>query len=120
MNNGLIKLTPNQNTTSAAQPLNQPQQPSLKPMDPITLAKWEQYMDPGKDRIIPNPILEDVDYSKAKPPPNQIPIAQFWSFCEQMLRPLTEQDLKGLDEKVGPFSSGIVQNRETHWVKYID
>ncbi|KAL2918028.1 Transcriptional regulator [Polyrhizophydium stewartii] len=38
----------------------------------------------------------DGDFSMAKAPPNQIPIAQFWSFFEQYYRNMTEDDLRGL------------------------
>ncbi|KAI9329244.1 histone acetyltransferases subunit 3-domain-containing protein [Zopfochytrium polystomum] len=47
------------------------------------------------------------DYSKAKAPPQQIPVAQFWSFCEsQYFRPLTDEDFAFLDsngDDVTPF-----------------
>jgi len=37
------------------------------------------------------------DYSKVKPQ-NQIPIATFFSYCDQFLRPMTEDDIKFLQE----------------------
>lgn len=37
------------------------------------------------------------DYSKVKPQ-NQIPIATFFSYCDQYLRPMTEDDIKFLQE----------------------
>jgi hypothetical protein len=41
------------------------------------------------------------DYSKAKAPPNQIPIAQFWGFCEPaFFRPLNDEDFKFLNDSV--------------------
>jgi hypothetical protein len=41
------------------------------------------------------------DYSKAKAPPNQIPVAQFWTFCEgQYFRPLADEDFTFLDDMV--------------------
>ncbi|KAJ3328629.1 Transcriptional regulator [Blyttiomyces sp. JEL0837] len=50
---------------------------------------------------------KDGDYSKAKAPPNQIPITQFWSFCEsQYFRALTDEDFIFLDDvgdDVTPF-----------------
>ena len=69
-------------------------------MSPRTLAKWERYLNPTRQLIIPEPRRVEGDFSKTKPPPNQIPVAQFWSFCEQMLRPLTESDMKWLSETV--------------------
>lgn len=69
-------------------------------MSPRTLAKWEKYLNPTRQLVIPEPRRVSGDFSKTKPPPNQIPVAQFWSFCEQMLRPLTETDMKWLSETV--------------------
>ncbi|KAJ3041737.1 Transcriptional regulator [Rhizophlyctis rosea] len=42
----------------------------------------------------------DGDFSKAKAAANQVPIAQFWSWCEQFFRNITEDDLKLLDNEV--------------------
>ena len=39
------------------------------------------------------------DYSKVKPQ-NQIPIATFFSYCDQFLRPMTEDDIKFLQEVI--------------------
>lgn len=44
------------------------------------------------------------DYSKVKPQ-NQIPIATFFSYCDQFLRPMTEDDIKFLQntEDITPY-----------------
>ena len=57
----------------------------------------------GDDSGRATPELESSipgDYSRAKAPPNQIPIAQFWGFCEQYLRNLTEDDMAYLSTPV--------------------
>ncbi|KAJ3293065.1 Transcriptional regulator [Borealophlyctis nickersoniae] len=41
------------------------------------------------------------DFSRVKVQQNQIPIHQFWTWCDQFFRNLTEEDLRFLDEKVG-------------------
>ncbi|KAJ1541454.1 Transcriptional regulator, partial [Cladochytrium tenue] len=52
------------------------------------------------------PLIEG-DYSKAKAPPNQIPVSQFWGYLEsQYFRPLTDEDFAFLDstaDDIAPF-----------------
>jgi len=47
-----------------------------------------------ESQTVVDPILSG-DYSKVKPQ-NQIPIATFFSYCDQFLRPMTEEDIKFL------------------------
>ena len=55
--------------------------------------------------------LAEGDYSKAKAPPNQIPIAQFWTFCEtNFFRNLQDEDFKFLDDVVSFLSRVILRN----------
>ena len=75
---GIIKITPTIEPTQLS-------------MESIPI----QYSMPEPEHIISGP-----DYSKAKPPPNQIPFAQFSSFCDSIFRPLTEYDVLFLQEEV--------------------
>lgn len=62
--------------------------------------------DASTDGDFSNTTIEG-DYSKAKAPANQIPISQFWSFCEnQHFRPLNDEDFAFLEcagDDVTPF-----------------
>ncbi|KAJ3219300.1 Transcriptional regulator [Dinochytrium kinnereticum] len=61
----------------------------------------------GEDRKDDSQAILEGDYSKAKAPPNQIPITQFWSFCDQQFfRPLQDEDFAFLDcrgDEITPF-----------------
>ncbi|KAJ3316971.1 Transcriptional regulator, partial [Boothiomyces sp. JEL0866] len=57
-------------------------------------------------RSTPDPEPGEGDYSKAKVQQNQIPIATFWAFAEQYLRPMTYDDLAALEnngDEITPF-----------------
>ncbi|KAH6575452.1 hypothetical protein BASA60_005040 [Batrachochytrium salamandrivorans] len=60
-------------------------------------------------RATPEPEVRlnlDGDFSHAKAPSTQVPIAQFWSFFEQYYRNMTEDDLRGLlykGDDITPF-----------------
>ncbi|KAJ3410432.1 Transcriptional regulator [Chytridiales sp. JEL 0842] len=62
------------------------------------------------------------DYSKAKAPPNQIPVAQFWTFCEsQFFRPLVDEDFTFLDDmgdQVTPYITPLLgRNYLEQWAE---
>lgn len=44
--------------------------------------------------------LEGADYSQVKPPNNQTPTANFWTFADPYLKDITEEDLRILREGV--------------------
>lgn len=59
-----------------------------------------------KKRMIEEVEVEEGDYSRAKPPPNQIPNTQFWSFAEQFLRKVTPDDVQTLNaahDEITPY-----------------
>ncbi|KAI8853367.1 hypothetical protein BC829DRAFT_382661 [Chytridium lagenaria] len=63
----------------------------------------------GDDRKDESQATVEGDYSKAKAPPNQIPITQFWSFCDQQFfRPLQDEDFAFLDSKGDEITPFIV------------
>lgn len=55
---------------------------------------------PPKIVKVPSEVKVPGDYSKVKAPSNQIPIAQFISYCDQYFRPLTVNDLNYLQKPV--------------------
>ncbi|KAJ3107201.1 Transcriptional regulator [Phlyctochytrium planicorne] len=65
-----------------------------------------------------NQIVIEGDYSKAKAPPNQIPIAQFWSFCDsQFFRALQDEDFAFLDNKGDEVTPFIVPLLGRHYLE---
>eukprot|EP00842_Homolaphlyctis_polyrhiza_P000950 jgi/Hompol1/1856/HPOL_004880-RA len=72
--------------------------------------------DASTTRGSPEPEIEG-DYSKAKAPPNQIPIAQFWSYFDQFYRSLTEDDLRALITKNDDTTSFLVPPLGRHYTE---
>ncbi|KAI8910302.1 histone acetyltransferases subunit 3-domain-containing protein [Gorgonomyces haynaldii] len=97
--NGVIKITQPQD-----QPKKDKEQYPVKKLPVLKDKKRRLTIDERSTPDVEVPL--DGDYSKAKAPTNQIPIAQFWGYCEQYLRPLTEDDVNGLiqpPDDLAPF-----------------
>ncbi|KAJ3194325.1 Transcriptional regulator [Irineochytrium annulatum] len=63
-------------------------------------------------------IIVEGDYSKAKAPPNQIPIAQFWGFCEpQFFRPLQDEDFRFLQDRGDEVTPYIIPLLGRHYLE---